>query len=369
MKILQLGKFYPIRGGVEKVMYDLMLGLSEAGEYCDMLCASTEDHPAAEIQLNPCAKLFVVRTSVQIAGTMLAPAMIGKLKKIAAQYDIIHIHHPDPMASLALFLSGYRGRVILHWHSDILKQKNLLKLYKPLQSWLIKRADQIVGTTPVYVEQSPFLQHVRAKIDYIPIGVNPMGYDPTAVKALKSLYPNKKIIFSLGRLVEYKGYAYLIQAMQQLDAHFHLIIGGKGPLDQQLVQLIAELNLQERISMVGFVADDEIPTYFGAADIFCLSSIWKTEAFAIVQIEAMSCGIPIVSTNIPGSGVSWVNQDQVSGLVVAPENATALAQAIQQIGSDPSVYQTYAEGSRKRYQENFTRDKMIEKCRRIYGTY
>ncbi|WP_448136991.1 glycosyltransferase [Sphingobacterium siyangense] len=369
MKILQLGKFYPIRGGVEKVMYDLMLGLSEAGVYCDMLCASTEDHPAAEIQLNPCAKIFVVRTSVKIAGTMLAPAMIGKLKKIAAQYDIIHIHHPDPMASLALYLSGYRGRVILHWHSDILKQKNLLKLYKPLQSWLIKRADQIVGTTPVYVEQSPFLQHVGAKIDYIPIGVNPMEYDTTDVAALKNRYPNKKIIFSLGRLVEYKGYAYLIQAMQQLEAHYHLIIGGKGPLEQQLVQLIAELNLQDRISMVGFLADDEIPAYFGAADIFCLSSIWKTEAFAIVQIEAMSYGIPVVSTDIPGSGVSWVNQDQVSGLVVAPENATALAQAIQQILSNSSFYQTCAEGSRKRYHDHFTRNKMIAECRRVYGKY
>lgn len=369
MRILQLGKFYPIRGGVEKVMYDLMLGLSESGVCCDMLCASTEDHPAAEIQVNPYARLFVVHTSVKIAGTMLAPAMIGKLRKIAGQYDIIHIHHPDPMASLALYLSGYRGRVVLHWHSDILKQKNLLKLYKPLQSWLINRAEQIVGTTPVYVEQSPFLQQVKSKIDFIPIGVNPISYDGAAVAALKSRYPGKTIIFSLGRLVEYKGYAYLIQAMQQLDARFHLIIGGKGPLEEPLHQLIADLNLQDRVSMVGFVSDDDIPSYFGAADIFCLSSIWKTEAFAIVQIEAMSCGKPIVSTAIPGSGVSWVNQDQVSGLVVAPENATALAAAIQQIGTDSWCYQTYAEGGRERYLANFTREKMIAKCRRIYEKY
>ncbi|MFC3353467.1 glycosyltransferase [Sphingobacterium zeae] len=369
MKILQLGKFYPIRGGVEKVMYDLMLGLSEGGVCCDMLCASTEDHPAAEIQVNPYARLFVVPTSVKIAGTMLAPAMVTKLRKIAGQYDIIHIHHPDPMASLALYLSGYRGRVVLHWHSDILKQKHLLKLYRPLQSWLINRAEQIVGTTPVYVEQSPFLQHVAAKIDFIPIGVSPMAYDEAAVADLRGRYPGKTIIFSLGRLVEYKGYAYLIQAMQQLNDAYHLIIGGKGPLEPELNQLIADLNLQDCISMAGFVADEDIPTYFGAADIFCLSSIWKTEAFAIVQIEAMSCGKPIVSTAIPGSGVSWVNQDQVSGLVVAPENAAALAAAIQQIGSDPACYQRCSEGGRKRYEANFTREKMIAKCRRVYEKY
>lgn len=369
MKVLQLGKFYPIRGGVEKVMYDLMLGLSESGVHCDMLCASTEDHPAAEIKINAYATLFVVSTSVKIAGTMLAPGMIATLRNMAQQYDIIHIHHPDPMATLALYVSGFRGRVILHWHSDILKQKTLLKLYRPLQNWLIGRADQIVGTSPVYVQQSPFLRHVQHKINYIPIGVNPIQADPAGMADLKSRYPDKIIVFSLGRLVAYKGYEYLIRAVQELDERFHLIIGGKGPLQQQLIELIAALKLEERVSMVGFVADEELPTYFGAADIFCLSSIWKTEAFAIVQIEAMSCGKPIVSTQIPGSGVSWVNQHQVSGLVVAPENARALAEAIQQIGSDPLCYQKYANGSKERYREYFTREKMVEKCQEIYGKY
>jgi rhamnosyl/mannosyltransferase len=154
MKILQLGKFYPIRGGVEKVMYDLMLGLSEQQVHCDMLCASTEDHPAGTMQLNPYARLIVVPTRVKLAATMLSPGMITTLRKIAKEYAIIHVHHPDPMACLALFLSGYKGKVVLHWHSDILKQKTLLKLYAPLQRWLINRADLIVGTTPVYVRQS-----------------------------------------------------------------------------------------------------------------------------------------------------------------------------------------------------------------------
>src|SRR5690606_25674343 len=157
MKVLQLGKFYPIRGGVEKVMYDILLGLSERGIQCDMLCASTEEFPQEDIKLNEYARVFVIKTSLKVAATMLAPAMIARLRKIAVVYDIIHIHHPDPMAALALYLSGYRGKVILHWHSDILKQKALLRVYKPLQTWLINRANLIVGTTPVYVSQSEFL--------------------------------------------------------------------------------------------------------------------------------------------------------------------------------------------------------------------
>ena len=366
IKILQLGKFYPIRGGVEKVMYDLMLGLSEEKVYCDMLCASTEDYPAGIININPYAKLIVEATKVKLAATMLAPSLIIRLRKIAKDYDIIHIHHPDPMASLALFLSGYKGKVILHWHSDILKQKTLLKLYRPLQDWLIKRANIIVGTTPVYVKESPFLDKVQHKIDYIPIGVEPLIADKGKAEKLKQKYRNKHIVFSLGRLVEYKGYEYLIKAAQHLDENYQIIIGGKGPLMESLTSLIAELGIQDRVTLLGFVADDDIPDYFEVCDMFCLSSIWKTEAFAIVQIEAMSCGKPIVCAHIPGSGVAWVNKDGISGLVVESENEIALVDAIKRISTDANLQMKLSEGSKKRYEEYFTRKKMTERCLNIY---
>lgn len=366
MKILQLGKFYPIRGGVEKVMYDLMLGLSGERVYCDMLCASTEDYPAGIININPYAKLIIEATKVKLAATMLAPSLIVKLRKIVKDYDIIHIHHPDPMASLALFLSDYKGKVILHWHSDILKQKTLLKLYEPLQNWLIKRADRIVGTTPIYVKESPFLNKVQHKIDYIPIGVEPLLADKGKAEKLKEKYKNKHIIFSLGRLVEYKGYEYLIRAAQYLDENYQIIIGGKGPLMESLTNLIAELGVQDRVTLLGFVEDEDISSYFEVCDMFCLSSIWKTEAFAIVQIEAMSCGKPIVCAHIPASGVSWVNKDEVSGLVVEAENEVALADAIKRISTDANLQKKLSEGSKNRYEEYFTRKKMTEKCLDIY---
>ncbi len=366
MKILQLGKFYPIRGGVEKVMYDLMLGLSEEGIHCDMLCASTEDYPAGMINVNSYAGLIVEATKIKLAATMLAPGVITRLRKIAKSYDIIHVHHPDPMASLALFMSGFKGKVVLHWHSDILKQKTLLRLYKPLQSWLIKRADVIVGTTPVYVKESPFLSKVQYKIDYIPIGVEPLVGNREKTEVLKQKYKNKHVIFSLGRLVEYKGYEYLIRAAQHLDENYQIIIGGKGPLMNSLTELIAELGVQEKVTLLGFVEDDDIPYYFDACDMFCLSSIWKTEAFAIVQIEAMSCGKPVISAHIPGSGVSWVNKDGVSGLVVESENEMALADAIKRISIDVNLKNELSEGSKNRYEEYFTRKKMTEKCLNIY---
>ena len=367
MKILQAGKFYPVRGGVEKVMYDLMVGLSRRNVHCDMLCAVTEQQKPGIIQVNEYARLLCMPVWIKLFATMISPAMIVKLRKIRREYDIIHIHHPDPMACLALFLSGYKGKVVLHWHSDILKQKMLLKFYNPLQRWLIRRANVIVGTTPVYVQQSPFLQHVQDKINDIPIGIDELFAEPDSITRIRAKYAGRKIVYSLGRLVEYKGYEYLIEAARYLDDDYRILIGGEGPLKSKLQQQIDSLGLSEKVELLGFIPDDkEVAAYFKACDLFCLSSIWKTEAFGIVQIEAMSCGKPVVATCIPESGVSWVNADGVSGYNVEPQDAEALAGAIEKIVSDPQRYAELSAGARKRYETMFTQEIMVDKCQKLY---
>ena len=362
MRILQLGKFYPVRGGVEKVMYDLTEGLSAKGIGCDMLCSSLKGLPGRVKELPGGGRIFCVKPIAKMAATMIAPEMVSWLKKHCGEYDIIHIHHPDPMAALALRRSGYRGRVILHWHSDILKQKFFLTFYRPLLNWLIRRADTVVGTSPVYVRESPWLQKVQDKCTYVPIGIDPV--ETTGEDVIQNRFPGKKIVLSIGRLIPYKGYEYLIEAAKHLPEDYRVIIGGTGPLHEQLERKIAELDLVGKVSLEGYIKDGGLGAYYGAADVFVMSSTMKTEAFGIVQIEAMSCGLPVVSTRIPASGVAWVNKDGESGLTVEPRDAKALADAILAICADPAPYQA---GARKRYQDLFTKDKMIEKIAEIYG--
>ncbi len=366
MRILQLGKFYPVRGGVEKVMYDLTVRLSERGVDCDMLCALEKGGPQV-MNLNGHARLIGCRTWWKVAATMISPAMIFSLRKVCKEYDIIHVHHPDPMACLALLLSGYKGKVVLHWHSDIEKQKVLLRLYRPLQEWLLRRADVIVGTTPVYTVESPYLSHVQHKIVCLPIGVDPIVPDPGKVEALKAAYPGKKIVFSLGRLVAYKGYKWLIEAAHYLSDDYVVLIGGSGGLVYDLLGAIETWGVGDKVKLLGRIPDEDLPAYYGACTLFCLSSVQKTEAFAIVQVEAMSCGKPVVATRIPHSGVSWVNVHGVSGLNVAPKNARELADAIMRIAGDGETYKTFAAGAKKRYREMFTKDKMINDILEIYN--
>lgn len=366
MKILQLGKFYPIGGGVEKVMLDLTAGMSERGADCDMMCASADGGGTHTVHLNGHAELICCRSIGKFASTMISPAMLQVLKGRCGRYDIIHVHHPDPMACLALYCSGYRGKVVLHWHSDILRQRILGRLYRPLQNWLTDRADVIIGTSPVYIENSEDLKRVRAKSCCIPIGVRPVPYCPAAVQDIRTEYAGKKIIFSLGRLIGYKGHGVLVEAARYLDDSHVIVIGGTGPLKSDLERQIRASGLDGRVKLSGFMPDDVLSAWYHACDVFCLSSIQKTEAFGIAQIEAMSCGKPVVATNIPGSGVSWVNLHGFSGLNVEPGNPYALAGAIRTITSEKEKYDEFSENAGSRYVSMFTLGKMIDSCMDLY---
>ena len=356
MKVLQLGKFYPILGGVEKVMWELADGLGRRGVDCDMLCAGKTSQI---IPINEHARCICVKSLFKAAATMISPAMVSYLRRHCAEYEIIHIHHPDPMAALALRLSGYKGKVVLHWHSDIIKQRILLKFYLPLQNWMVKRSDVIIGTSPVYVKESPYLQGVQEKLACVPIGIDALPQ----ISAGPSEY---KTVFSLGRLVGYKGYEYLVEAAKYLPDNYRVIIGGDGPLREKLQGQILAEDLEGKVILPGRIPQEKLPEMFAACSVFCLSSIWKTEAFGIVQIEAMSCGKPVVATRIPGSGVSWVNEHGFSGLNVETCSAKQLADAIIEITADADTYSRYCRNAFERYNTLFTKKAMIEKCLDIY---
>ena len=366
MKILQLGKFYPVKGGVERVMYDLTVGLSQRGIKCDMLCATATGRGSHLVHVSPESTIACCRTWLKLKATTIAPSLVNLMRRKCNDYDIVHIHHPDPMASTALYLSGFKGRVVLHWHADILKQQHLLKLYEPLQSWLIRRADVILGTTPVYLQESRFLTHVQHKTRCLPIGIDPIGESPRPVSELREAYSNRRIVFTLGRLVDYKGFTYLIDAARYLPDDVVVLIGGTGPLHDRLQQQIEHYRLEDKVKLIGFIPDEELPYYYHGCDLFCLSSVQKTEAFGIVQIEAMSCGKPVVATTIPGSGTAWVNAHGESGLNVPPADGLALAEAINTILSDSETYARFSRQARERFERIFTRERMIEGCLAVY---
>lgn len=368
--ILQLGKFFPPDlGGMESVIYDITLGLNERRIACDALCSNSKRAYSEEIL--PCgAKIMRCASFGKLASTAITPQMIFKLRKIIAHYDIIHIHLPDPMANFALFCANHKGKkIIIHWHSDIIKQKFLLKFYAPLQHWLLKRADSIIATTQQYADFSPTLKPFRDKIVVIPIGIDSLLKSHSHAESTESAESrrDKKTIFALGRLVKYKGFEYLVESMRYLP-DFTLYIAGSGAelanLKAQIKALSAvDLSIKNRIFLLGKINERTKRAHLNNDSIFVLPSITRNEAFGVVQLEAMSAKMPVIATDIKGSGVSFVNLHNESGLIVQPRDAKAIAEAILCVMAD---YPRFSEGAQRRYLAHFTKDKMIDKITNLY---
>ena len=214
MKILQLGKFYPPDiGGIETTMQDFCDGITQKGIVCDVLCSHTK--PFYQEDKTPYgAKIYRSASFGKVFSTSIAPQMITKLQKLISHYDIIHIHFPDPMAIIALFFSKHQNKIIiLHWHSDIIRQKFLLNFFLPLQKWILNRANLIIATSQNYILQSPHLQNYRHKCIAIPIGISFNDINKISPK-------NPYKIISVGRLVPLKGFEYLIESLVHLPEGF-----------------------------------------------------------------------------------------------------------------------------------------------------
>ena len=364
MKILQFGKFFPPDvGGIESFIYDLTEEISQKAK-CDVLCSNSKNKTVIEKR----KKYTVIRAASfgKLFSTSISPAIIYWLKRIGNNYDIIHLHLPDPMANLAYFLVRPKTKLILHWHSDIVRQKVLLPFYEPLQNWLLKKADKIIATSPNYVEGSKYLRKYKEKCVVIPLGLNPatLKVKQAKVKEIKKLYKDKPIVFSLGRLIYYKGFEYLIEAMRNVNAY--LLIGGSGPLKENLQRQIEKLGLNKKVILLGKIKRENVGSYYQACDLFCLPSIHKSEAFGLVQSEAMYFGKPIVSTNIKGSGVSWVNQNNITGLIVPPKNSKALAEAINKIIKNPELKKKLGGYAKQRFEKEFRIEVVENKVLNLY---
>ncbi|MEK0042880.1 glycosyltransferase [Escherichia albertii] len=370
MKILQIGKFfYPVKGGVETVTYDIAEILNSRDIKCDILCTNNES--ASTVELYNGYKVYRAGIIGSAFSTQFSLQYIKTLRDIIDEYDILHVHLPNPLANIAIMLADTRDKkIVLHWHSDIIKQKFLLKIYQPLQSWLLKKANAIIGTSKNYIDSSDDLWPFRNKCIPIPIGIDPhrLVAEHQKVQKIKEVYYGKKIVLSLGRHVYYKGFNYLIEAAQYLDDDYIVLIGGNGPLTLGMQDKIKELNLRDKVFLIGSIPDADLGSYFEACDVFCLPSIMKSEAFGIVQIEAMSFGKPIVATKIHGSGTCWVNEDGTSGLNVDIKKPEQIAQAIYDITHEPERYRAYCNSSYERFNLLFHRDVMIDNIIKLYHT-
>jgi len=368
LKTLQISKFYPpVMGGIESVAFELTEGLNRRGVETDVLCAHTG--PSTLRERSPAGYQIVRAGSLgKLLSTSMSLAMLREARRMFRDYDVIHVQMPDPMAALALWFARPQARIVLHWQSDVINQRRALKLYEPLQTWLLRRADAVIATTPQYAEASPSLRAWKSKVEVIPIGITPIDSRGAADKAraLRERFGGRKIVFSLGRMTYYKGFDVLIDAARLLPADAVVVAGGGGELLQTYRERVAAAGLAGRIEFVGRIPDEDLPGYFEAASVFCLSSIVRAEAYGVVLLEAMAMGKPIVTTDIPGSGVPWVNQHEITGLNVPVGESRAMATALTRILEDDTLAARFGEAGKQRFLTHLTAEAMVARTLSLY---
>lgn len=341
MRILQLGRFWKVDGGVQMHAQLLSRSLANQGIEIVNLVASRNLRPSDQI-VDGYRLIESPSMGIRFA-TALCPTMPITARRMHAKksFDIVHLHFPDPMSHLvSMSLPANLPRVIT-WHSDIVKQQKLLRAYRPWQYAETMRAKAIIAPTAAHFSSSRQIPHEypSSQRHVIPFG---MDYEKLAstpavqatTEQIRTRAAGRFLVFALGRHVAYKGFDILLAAIQRTSAF--LILGGEGPLQGELKAQAEKLGIGDRVWFTGRLADEEMAACYHACDIFCLSSITPNEAFGLVQLEAMACGKPVICTNL-NNGVNTVNPHGVTGLTVPVNDPKALGEAIDKLAADSSL--------------------------------
>ena len=365
MRILHISKYYyPYVGGVENVCKYIVD--NSVGHEVAVVCFN-EGHLNAIDEVDG-IKVYRIGALVNIARQAISMSYFTVLRKVIKCFkpDIIHFHWANPFpAAILLFVIPKSVKLIIHRHMDIIKQRRIYRLVKPIETRLLKRADMVVVTSPQYQDGSIPLQPFRDKVKIVPNGIDETSLKlPSKMKidAIKDKYKGKKIVFFVGRHILYKGLEYLIEAEKKVKSNCVFVIAGDGPLTQQLMHLCHS----KRVYFVGRLSDEILSRYYYASSVFAFPSITKNEAFGMALAEATYCNTPAVTFTIPGSGVNWVNLDGVTGIEAPNGDVEAFAGAIDKLLMDENLAKTYAEAAHQRVAEFFTVGKMMEEMEKCY---
>lgn len=361
--IVHFGKYYhPDAGGIESVTVSIAKGAVMAGHTVAVVCFTKT--PASTEEIIDGVRLTRVPIDLLLSSQPLGFKYILHCLLKAKNADMVHLHTPNMLGAFCALFIPKKVKLLVHWHSDVINKGILGVVLRPLESALLHRANSIAVTSQIYADASKTLAPFRKKVTVVPIGVPDAKHNDDESQLsdeLEAVVKGKKIVLAVGRLVPYKGFNVLVNAAKYLPEDSVVVIVGGGLLRQELQHAIENGGIKDRVVLSGRLSDAVLHALFKRAHLYCLSSTYRAEAFGVVLLEAMSYGLPIVATDIPGSGVPWVNQHGVSGLNVPVGDSIAIADACNQILASPELRNVLANGARQRFLAEFTEDVSVKR--------
>ncbi len=369
-KILQIINLaYPFRGGMNRVAEDIMHALIGREDILQKIICfnddaqdngiSTHRHETVHDELEG---VEVVRCAsvAKISSQLISLTFHRELAKLMNDFspDIVILHYPNPFAAymlLPLLEKKKEAKFILYWHLDIVRQKILGRLFHRQNIKLLDRADAVVATSRNYIQGSRYLSQYENKCTVIPccVQTDRILITPEIQRMAENIrneYQGKTISVSVGRLVPYKGFEYLIKASEYLADDFAVLIAGGG---EGYAKLQKQIGGSKKVKLLGKISDEELSAYYLASDIISFPSITKNEAFGISLVEGMYFGKPAVTFTIPGSGVNYVSINGVTGIECPNRDVKAFADALMRLKNDEKLRSTLGCNARQRVLDNF----------------
>lgn len=364
MRVLHFFKTYLSEsvGGIEQVMFELCESGVAHGIESQVLTLSANPVPA----VIPFGQHQVHRAKldVQIASTGFSYSVLKQFRELAAEADVVNYHFPWPFMDLVHFLSGMNKPSVVTYHSDIIRQKHLLTLYRPLMTRFLASVDRIVAASPNYLQTSDVLKQFPQKTRVIPYGLNKSAYpksDPERMARWRERLGERFFLF-VGVMRYYKGLHILIEALKDVD--YPVVIVGAGPLESELQAQAAALGLRN-IKFVGRLDDADKAAVLELSYAMVFPSHLRSEAFGISLLEGAMYGKPMISSEI-GTGTSFINNHGETGLVVPPSDPQAFRHAMRTLWDNPVQAATMGIKAEARYRQLFTAEEMGRQWARLY---
>ncbi|WNZ58558.1 glycosyltransferase [Microbulbifer sp. MKSA007] len=297
-----------------------------------------------------------------IASCCVGPGLLLRLFRKSP--DILHFHFPWPFGDISYLLAGRSRPLVITYHSDIVRQRFLGAVYRPLMRYFLSRADRIVATSQAYVDTSPVLSRYREKVEVIPLGISEENYPPPSSQTVESIVSRfgRDFMLFVGVLRYYKGLDYLVRAAAGQE--YKVVIAGKGP-EMEHLKALAEGVGADNVIFAGFVSDEEKMALMSLCRAVVFPSHLRSEAFGVTLVEGLMNGKPLVSCEI-GTGTSYVNSDGETGYVVEPAAPDALREAMDKLWREPNKASDMGQAGRRRFEALFTAEKMVSSYQRLY---
>jgi len=334
-------------------------------------------------------KIFYLKPLIRSGHGGLPFSLLFSLKK----FDLIYLHYPFFGVSelLKIFLIFSKNKkLVIHYHMDTPKLSSFHKLLalpaNISKNYLFKKADKIMVSSLDYARSGMLAKYLNDngnKVVEIPFGIdieifkpkiNHKNPSPLLQKATRFVNHitrriikkgNHQFLFvgGLDKAHYFKGLNNLLQALALLkDKNWTLDIIGDGDLKKHYESIASELNIEKKVKFRGRVSQDDLISHYQSADTLILPSINSHEAFGLVLIEALACGLPVIASDLPG--VRGVFEDKKQGLLIKRNNILDLQEKINYLLEDEETRQDMSIEARKlavkKYDQNLIADKILD---------